>query len=687
MLTLSIQRKSGDEIISNFKNYERQDDYIDYDLYYKQLEPFIPLHTLIGDNPNPDFDPLRDNKIFNRIDVCSISDIDGVWNYLTLAVTKMGWFGIYCRIAMSIECGRTFVLTYDEFMHIVGFLKKVEIGQWNIINGTIGKPSIYENFGTCIQETCPGKLHIIIDMIHHLVFIRSKEEHFECDETQKRRVYDAVRKLVVRYNGDLDFISNQYSDAPRRYGLGYVESWNNNCNNFKKSGATWASTQKRRVIYTTKKAVNAPSNEKWQVTNGVKNAVSAWRRKYFTKQDKMAESISKNDWKTDYKLVQDYWKLAGLNRVSFLEKGIVILKDIEELKKEKVWYILFENDERLQKKNELLVSKFSHLTQPRWKNGMTPIEHAIYLRHSHDWKSFNQLSSFQYREAEHSNPLGLTRYVESSTSKYMGPNNSKVYTLRICSGDKTACFVIGELESIWDLLSQALGMPIEEMGPISVVSRLNLDNKQYLHSTDEPRTNQILPSSKVAKLPNNITAYIVDHLSTPLPNSSLNEFFPPDVLFEFCFLFHSIINTEKTDYSKLIKLIKSKAPRQRSPDNEPLKEPLYLSTPQSPLPGITTQRIAYLTGTARVAIFEMLELVQYIKKQPWMNLSSEELEEHTRLHRWSKAVMDIQAGWNWCRERQPINNELLENLRKWDSVKIDPSVDLLKLVEKIWEYK
>lgn len=125
---------------------------------------------------------------------------------------------------------------------------------------------IYEKFLFCASPGCPGAIRIILDCIHNVVIIRCTNPHYDCSESQRRMVYDIVRKLFVTNMGDLNLIDFKYKSIPRRYGLAYVESWIK-CDEFettrrseylpsffqykfdhKKSACTWSTTKNRTWV-------------------------------------------------------------------------------------------------------------------------------------------------------------------------------------------------------------------------------------------------------------------------------------------------------------------------------------------------------------------------------------------------------------------------------------------------------
>lgn len=86
---------------------------------------------------------------------------------------------------------------------------------------------IFEKYLYCTSKWCCGSMKIILDCIHNVVIISTINPHYDCLDSQKRQIYDIVRKLFVINNGDLDKIDATYLSIPRRYGLTYVESWIN----------------------------------------------------------------------------------------------------------------------------------------------------------------------------------------------------------------------------------------------------------------------------------------------------------------------------------------------------------------------------------------------------------------------------------------------------------------------------
>ncbi|KAG0683767.1 hypothetical protein C6P40_001207 [Pichia californica] len=144
---------------------------------------------------------------------------------------------------------------------------------------------IYEKFLFCTTKGCSGTMRIILDCIHNVVILSTINQHSDCNESQKRQVYDIVRKLFVIHNGDLEKIDKKYATIPRRYGLTYIESWINfdefeyirSCEYFPSffrysfddsiSDKSWASQKNRNWIIDTFYEMEGDAAEKFDILN------------------------------------------------------------------------------------------------------------------------------------------------------------------------------------------------------------------------------------------------------------------------------------------------------------------------------------------------------------------------------------------------------------------------------------
>lgn len=693
--------------------------------YISFLEKNYPnLKSFNETTPSLDSNLIYDEEICNKIDVLYYLDQynspDMIWKGIKIAVCKMGYFGKYSRFALGIEeSNLNYVLTFNEFMHIYPFLREINnnsissfdtsstfkdyisenlnlnykqtneyinskstftnlIESWeNVLN----TPLFTCNFN-CTIYSCPAITQISIDPIHELVFIKYLNNHYNCSENHKRKIYDIVKKSFVRFGGDLEYVNSLYVDMPRRYGIGFVESSLSNIFDKKKnetilvtslsgstqisstnssanlSSSTWASTLKRRTMYdiqskpklnnypttnTTIKTThtNLENQPEWKVHIS-KNAkgdlieiYKLWREKYFKRQDFMWDSLSNCNWFEDFNLVKRYWEMAQLNGVKFIDnsKSLIIPKDSQELNESNIWIII--EDDSISSLIPL-PKDLQNLNGLNWKPNMTAIESAIFNQEKLNRDQFNEVGVGIENSGNNGiNLPGVMTIKRCSLTSY--DKNLKLFRIINGKNGKVAGFIICERKTIWENIKELIPQNNSELLERIVLSSTPIE---------------------IGK-PSNIKLFIIDFINSSGSNSNLNSFFPPDIIRELNF---SIISGE-FKFNKVKELIKSKSPRQRSHSIEPLVEPIQISSPFIQVgSNVNIVRVANLTGTVRVSIKSMFKCLEDIELGIQRDDDTEE-----------GLVGDFKKSLKWAREK-----------RQLDLIKGEVNLKYLKL---IWLYE
>lgn len=624
----------------------------DWGPYHSFLEENYPdLIPIDTDNGSVDY--KLDAEILNKIDVLSHLDRyqspDTVWKGLQIAVCKMGYFGKYSRIALSIEESNfNYIFTFNEFMHIYPFLREMDhpvtsfdftssfkdyiaekyntntqetveliqqctsfnnlIEPWKSIPGT----PIYTCHLNCAIQSCPALAQISIDPVHELIFIKYINNHFNCFENHKRKIYDIVKKSFVRFGGDLEYINSLYVDMPRRYGIGFVESSLSTMSDKRKqldgssssppASSSWASTLKRRTMYDIQNkpkldnTCNSPQfnledQPEWKVhisknANGdLVDIYKLWREKYFQKQDFMWDSLSNVNWNEDFSLVKRYWSMAQLNGVNFIEKtkSMIIPKKLDGITDSDVWIII--EDES--------ISSLTPLPKDlQIQNQSSGVQWNTNSNNSNSM--FNQISStgnlLNTSTGVESTGINLPGVLTVKRSSLTGYDNDLKF-FRLINGENgvVAAFIISEGRHFWSNINKLLSNinPVRER--IVLTTTTTIEHEK----------------------PANIKLYKLDFIScSSNSNSMLNLYFPPDVLRE---LNYCILNGDYK-FGKVKDLIKSKSPRQRSHSIDPLDDSIQISSAFTPLGSKESiVRVANLTGTVRVSIKSMFKCLEEIE--------------------------------------------------------------------------
>lgn len=87
------------------------------------------------------------------------------------------------------------------------------------------KRYVYEKHLFCTKKGCPGSMDILLDCVHDIVIIKMINSHYECEDSQKQKIYEISRKLLVLCKGDLELMDKQFLLIPRRFGSTYIETF------------------------------------------------------------------------------------------------------------------------------------------------------------------------------------------------------------------------------------------------------------------------------------------------------------------------------------------------------------------------------------------------------------------------------------------------------------------------------
>lgn len=615
----------------------------------------------------PDIDDSKDAHIYNKIDVVKTMEEGGrrphsvlpnaVWDSLTIAVTKMGYFGHYSRVAMELEeTGASTVFTFAQFMHVYPFLREMDtemssldqseafcnyvsqkqgldpdsvesyimarslplqaVGDWKQMKDT----PLWTRQMSCSMQGCPAVARFTLDPAHEIVFVTYQTRHWGCAEVHKRKIYDVVRKAFVRFGGDLDYLNGLYVDMPRRYGVGYVESslqgtsstpaedyggaltMGNGCQipvahhvypqnaiqshtvmgamppSHFVSGLTtilspadtgtntkhsWASTLKRRTMYalpSAKLTLPAPTRgpqedlPEWLVHLS-KNArgdlveiYRQWRQRYFHHQDTMWESLTGTNWKTDYALVKEYWEMARLEGVQFVDstRSIVVAKE-HPLTDSTVWIITEDQ------------SLATSVALPKTMQSVDGVESNASLP--------GVLAQLRGCLSNYTGALGLFRIVNAETGLVAG-------------------FIVCQRGDIWTNL-KILAPDANQMKELTVLTSTTIDDGRPPH----------------------VRLLSLDYIRGCGQCPALRETFPLDIIRE---LEYAIMGNS---FSRVRTIVKSRLPRQRAHAIDPLHSPMVISSPMDDVMNNAPLlvRVANLTGTARVALRSMLQALDEIE--------------------------------------------------------------------------
>lgn len=621
---------------SHFPWEQPADWKIDHQVYSQYIDSNYPQLIQLFALEDPYVDFGKDKDILNKIDVSGLLqdvwDCEKVWKALTVAVVKMGYFGIYSRMAMKVEESFNhednigFLFTFNQFMHVYPFLKELTpsvsfsfnddsqfqkyfyakfnfngLKQFQSFNDEyksnkwllIDKTPLFNRYFKCSINHCPGLFCVTMDPIHELIFIKCISEHFNCYDLHKRKMYDIVKKSFVRFGGDLDYINTIYHDMPRRYGLGFVESSISHTHDPNQlNNPTWASTLKRRTMYSNIKdpaVITATPTGKGKLqlmldTNLIDfDNTPNWMYYISTKIQ------------NDKDLIQIY---ASLRKEYFGHEDDAVdsIQGVDWVKKYdtiRAYYLLKEQDEGLDfalENKSIIISK--EIPQIPVKNILIIDDQSICTfkpvppsqeDHQHTMEYHSQIED-GIEEA-----TGVKKVLVNLFLKY----SIKIKLFRLVNGvnGRIIGYLISEPVNIWSNVNKLL--PNQGINHLNVLTNIDLNfssNDSTQNEVGKPKNYHIF----------NLNFIDDYYLKSRLPPSIVNEI-----------NFSLLMNDLK--FSSVNKLIKFKMPRQRAKDIDKLPHSVMIT---SPLPSqqhnnnLTYATFVEMTGTLRMSLKKMYSVIE-----------------------------------------------------------------------------